>query len=379
MFVVAFLLSIGLGRAGEVHAQFVVSTDPSPVQADQAFRLTVSGMFLPNANGSAHPSVVVEGPAITVHLGRACEFVCGPVGFDSVTLTVPPLAAGQYSISVYQGSAGIPAPPDVEAPLVVLAANHTALWWVPTESGWGINLNHQGDIIFATLFTYDASGAPMWLFMSNGAKQAGSETYAGLLYRATGPAFHANPFMPISSANLSEVGTMSVAFAGANSATLTYTVDGTSVTKQIQKQVYGSRAANCIPSTGSRKALANYQDLWWNPAESGWGINVTHQDDTLFATLFTYGDDGRNLWFFMSGGYKQPDGSFLGDLYLATGPAFDAQPFTPITVANLWKVGTMRFMFFDGNNGAVSYVVYRTAVSKLITRQVFSSPTPACS
>ena len=25
------------------------------------------------------------------------------------------------------------------------------------------------------------------------------------------------------------------------------------------------------------------QDLWWNPAESGWGINLAHQDDTVFA------------------------------------------------------------------------------------------------
>ena len=29
----------------------------------------------------------------------------------------------------------------------------------------------------------------------------------------------------------------------------------------------------------------NYTDLWWNAAESGWGINVTHQDQILFATM----------------------------------------------------------------------------------------------
>ena len=32
----------------------------------------------------------------------------------------------------------------------------------------------------------------------------------------------------------------------------------------------------------------NYQDLWWNPAESGWGVNFTHQGDIIFATWFTY-------------------------------------------------------------------------------------------
>src|SRR4051794_13939962 len=30
-------------------------------------------------------------------------------------------------------------------------------------------------------------------------------------------------------------------------------------------------------------------DLWINPDESGWGVSVFHQGDTLFASLFVYG------------------------------------------------------------------------------------------
>ncbi len=33
----------------------------------------------------------------------------------------------------------------------------------PAESGWGINFAHQGDIVFATWFTYDTAGKPWWL------------------------------------------------------------------------------------------------------------------------------------------------------------------------------------------------------------------------
>ena len=43
----------------------------------------------------------------------------------------------------------------------------------------------------------------------------------------------------------------------------------------------------------------NYQGMWWNaPAgsESGWGINFAHQGDTIFATWFTFGLDGKPLW-----------------------------------------------------------------------------------
>lgn len=33
------------------------------------------------------------------------------------------------------------------------SSNYTGLWWSPAESGWGISLNHQGDTVFAALFT----------------------------------------------------------------------------------------------------------------------------------------------------------------------------------------------------------------------------------
>src|SRR3990167_7926115 len=66
---------------------------------------------------------------------------------------------------------------------------------------------------------------------------------------------------------------------------------------------------------------ANYQDLWWNPAESGWGINITHQGDTMFATWFIYDAAGKPLWLVMSNGVKSGSGSFSGDLYRTSGPA----------------------------------------------------------
>ena len=47
--------------------------------------------------------------------------------------------------------------------------NFQGLWWnapAESESGWGINFAHQGDVIFATWFTYDASGKAWWLSMT---------------------------------------------------------------------------------------------------------------------------------------------------------------------------------------------------------------------
>ena len=47
---------------------------------------------------------------------------------------------------------------------------------------------------------------------------------------------------------------------------------------------------------GGPAVPANYQGLMWKaPAgsEAGWGLNLAHQGDSMFATWFTYDADGR--------------------------------------------------------------------------------------
>ncbi len=256
-------------------------------------------------------------------------------------------------------------------------ANYTGLWWnqSPIENGWGINFSHQGSILFATLYTYDSSGQPMWLVMSEGALQSDGSTFTGTLYRTTGSAFNAVPLRRWASATA--VGTMSVTFSGADSATLSYSFNGSGVTKTIRKFVFGSRAANCVATTGSRTSLTNYQDLWWTSTEPGWGVNIAHQDNTLFATLYTYDSGGRDMWLVMSEGQRQSDGSYLGLLYRTTGPAFNAVPFAPD--ASAASVGTMRFTFTSGTAGVMSYTVNGAPVTKSITRTELRSPYAACS
>jgi hypothetical protein len=248
--------------------------------------------------------------------------------------------------------------------------NYTALWWNAAESGWGINLDHQGSIIFAALFTYDDTGAPMWLVMSRGDRQPDG-SYSGQLFRTTGPAFNTVPWTSI---NATEVGTMRLVFAGSNAATLTYSFNGRTVTKQVTRQEFKT-LPTCSWSIFDRSFEANVQDLWWNSQESGWGVNLAHQDDTLFATLFTYDATGRGMWLVMPNGTPDATGVFTGALFRTRGPAFDAQPWTSITST---QVGTMSFDFTHGNQATLTYTVDGVSVTKAITRQVFSSPTTKC-
>jgi hypothetical protein len=252
------------------------------------------------------------------------------------------------------------------------ATNYTNLWWNPAEPGWGLNVNHQGNILFTTLFTYDSDGTPMWLVMSNGARQADG-SFSGPLYRARGPAFNAVPWGAVS---LTQVGTMTLQFTDGKHGTLTYTVNGVVVSKSITVQVFSSPVPTCSWSAFDRSFTRNVQDLWFNPSESGWGLNLAHQGDIVFATLFTYDATGKAAWYVMSNGVVNAgqDG-FSGVLYRTSARSFDASPWVPATVTS---VGSMQVQFTNGNTMEMSYNIEGVAVTKSAQRQVFATPKPDC-
>ena len=113
-------------------------------------------------------------------------------------------------------------------------ANVTSLWWVPSESGWGLNLIHRSasNIVFGTWYTYGADGKRTWFVMPTGSWSS-SNTYTGTLYRTSGPAFSA-PYDP-ALVTTTAVGSGTLTFSDANNATWSYTVDGISGVKVIQR------------------------------------------------------------------------------------------------------------------------------------------------
>jgi hypothetical protein len=111
----------------------------------------------------------------------------------------------------------------------------TDLWGNPNESGWGLNLIQQGDVIFGTMFVYGADNSARWYSASELASVGGSNTqFSGQLYETRGPYFGAGSFDP-NTVTRSSVGSMTLTFQGTNNATLSYTVNGVGVTKQITR------------------------------------------------------------------------------------------------------------------------------------------------
>ena len=253
--------------------------------------------------------------------------------------------------------------------------NYQGLWWnapAESESGWGLNLAHQGDVIFATWFTYDAAGDGWWLAMT--ADRTAQATYSGILIETAGPAFSAMPFDPSKVIRFG-VGTSTLTFRDPDNGTFSYAVNGVQQSKPIARMVFGTLPACTYAAQADLVNATNYQDLWWaaGGTESGWGINLTHQGDALFATWFTYDGDGTPLWLAVTATRIGQGSVYSGPLIRTTGPAFSALPFDPARVTRT-VAGTATFSFTNGGAGTFAYTLNGVTRSKAIARYLFVPP-----
>jgi chitinase len=113
------------------------------------------------------------------------------------------------------------------------------LWWGgtadPRENGWGINISQQGNGLFTTWYTYAPDGKTTWFVMPSGSWTG--LTYSGDLYSTTGSPWLGATYDP-TRLNVTKVGTMTFTFTDANNATVTYTVNGVTQTKVINRQPF---------------------------------------------------------------------------------------------------------------------------------------------
>jgi hypothetical protein len=364
------------------------------------------------------------------------------------------------------------------------------LWIVPNESGWGLNLFHQGDTLFGSLFVYGPDGKARWYTASSlvgddgGPNHDRAAIYFGGLYESTGPAV-GGAFDP-ARVTRRQVGTMSVEL-GAESvpnnparsyANVVYDVDGVRVAKhafpfsfvamgltgtytgyqaapggmpeELNISVSLQNGSFAMTTTGTSSGSCTYSgiqdsngslfrvggsvscnngrtgtfvlgnvdvtrygftayfsttlspsstglvaqrtssskirgdgystDLWWNAAESGWGLNIIEQGDTLFGTLFVYDAQGKPRWYSASNlAYEQcapPDsgsdcrGRYRGALYESTGPYFGTV-FNDAAVQRR-QVGTMSIDFYANNTAYASYSIDGVTVTeKPLSRAAF--------
>ncbi len=114
----------------------------------------------------------------------------------------------------------------------------TDLWWNAGESGWGVTATHQHEVVFLTFFVYAPDNRATFYTASAafvGQTGSGALIFSGPMYQTTGPWL--GTFFNPSAVNVREVGTATFT-AFIETATLTYSVDGVFVNKQVTRQTF---------------------------------------------------------------------------------------------------------------------------------------------
>jgi len=249
----------------------------------------------------------------------------------------------------------------VASQATVAQENLTDVWHNPSEPGWGVFMDHQGDKLFGALFTHDAAGNPVWFVMSGGSRQADG-AYMGDLYRSNGP-------LAEGLVDTVAVGMMRFEPGDGNTGTLTYIVGGVTTTKTVERFRFSTALRECRWSNDPQKASlerANFTSLWWSPARPGWGLALSQQGENSFGVLFIYDTKGRPSWVVMASGVEKSVGSFGGTLYRAARGAIE-------------EVGTLSLKFSSASEGVLKYRVDGADFEEKITRQVFSPLKAQCS
>jgi hypothetical protein len=140
-------------------------------------------------------------------------------------------------------------------------------------------------------------------------------------------------------------------------------------------------AATCsatLATSAKADAPGALSGLWWNAAESGWGIHFTQRRNIVFAAWYTYDAGGNPKWYVasnctMPAGTTGTSGTCAGSLYEVNGPRFFGTTFTPPTASQVTTAGNLSITFQNANAASMTYTVGNQTRTVPIARQEFGS------
>ncbi|MDQ2964010.1 MAG: hypothetical protein M3R31_12785 [Pseudomonadota bacterium] len=168
-------------------------------------------------------------------------------------------------------------------PLRAAAADYTDIWYLLSESGWGVNLIQAEDVIFATFFIYGPDNRPTW-YVAIIYRDANGN-FAGSLYSTVGPYF-GGPWNPANYA-ATLAGTASFYPSSAYQGTLVYSLaSGPTVTKTIQRQTLKTINLNGNYTGGQAGAYSGCGSA--SSYKDNFDLQVTQFDNGTATFQFTY-------------------------------------------------------------------------------------------
>ncbi len=250
-----------------------------------------------------------------------------------------------------------------------LKRNLAGLYSKADEPGWGLSIAHQGDALFPTWYTYDQNGRAVW-FLGGALALQPDGRYTGPAFRATGTPF--DQIAGDAGAQLVQVGDFALRPLPAGALEFGYNIGGVAQQKRVELFRFGALPI-CRFTTGAREGSANRSDIWWNPRQSGWGLQLAEQGNTLVVAWYTYGADRQPIWLLATLA-RDSSGRFAGALRRPiTGTPF-AQINGTVASGDLPIVGDATVEFVDGQRGVFRYRVDGVSQSRDIERFVYGGP-----
>ncbi len=128
---------------------------------------------------------------------------------------------------------------------------------------------------------------------------------------------------------------------------------------------------NLVIVSAAKAVTTDYQGLWWNANESGWGMSLTQHGDLIFAAIYTYDAAGRPTWYVITNCPVTATGC-TGEMYRVSGGTAPTIPWAG-TGRVLTKVGTGTLTFASANAGTFDFTIDNVVGSKAITQQIFET------
>lgn len=110
--------------------------------------------------------------------------------------------------------------------------NQSDAWWVPAESGWGINVLQQGDALVLMFYVFDDDNLPVWF--RGVTTRVAENDYRGTVYLDRGTSYREVQFGPIPQPSQA-VGEVRFQPTSLYDAVLTYTIGSTTAAKALSR------------------------------------------------------------------------------------------------------------------------------------------------
>ena len=168
------------------------------------------------------------------------------------------------------------------------------MWWDPTRSGHGFEiLANASDDIFVVWYTYDTASRPVW-YTAQGKRRDVGTPWSLYKHRWVG-----------GRAEASAVGSLRITIDHFEKVTAAWQLDAGQGSWTLEPFVE-SGMINEVDLTG----------LWYDPANSGWGMTLVDQGEVFGAVIYAYDPAGAPTWV---AGFGRGNGTRI-DLLRSEGP-----------------------------------------------------------